>query len=372
VSIQAPAPDSAAAATARDTAPRYDAAALRAYADDLLLRIGVRDDIAADVAAVLVDGDLMGHTTHGLALLPAYLQQLADGAMRASGEPAVVNRGGACETWDGDRLPGPWLTLRALDRARELASPQGTGTIAIRRSHHIACLAVYAKRAAEQGVMALVHCSDPSGASVAPFGAITPVFTPNPLAAGIPTSGDPILLDISASYTTNGMTTRLFNAREMLPHPWVQDARGTPTRDPAVLFDEPKGTLLPLGGVEAGHKGFALALLIEAMTSALAGHGRADAQENWGASVFVQVLDPRAFGGLAAFRAQMDWLVRACHEAAPRPGVTRVRLPGERALGLFREQTANGATLYPGIMPALEPWATRLGVATPQSGSECV
>jgi L-lactate dehydrogenase len=343
--------------------PRYDPQALRRFATALLTAAGVRDDIAHDTADVLVDADLMGHTTHGLALLPAYLQQLADGAMRKSGEPDIVRRAGACETWDADRLPGPWLTLRALERARALASSQGTGTIAIRRSHHIACLAVYAMRAAEQGVMGLVYCSDPSGASVAPFGAVTPVFTPNPLAAGIPTSADPILLDISASYTTNGMTTRLFNAREMLPHPWVQDAQGAPTRDPAVLFDEPRGTLLPLGGIEAGHKGFALALMIEAMTSALAGHGRADAPQNWGASVFVQVLDPAAFGGLDAFRAQMDWLVRACHDATPRRGVSRVRLPGERAMALYREQSAKGVALYPGIMPALETWATRLAAS---------
>ena len=81
-----------------------------------------------------------------------------------------------------------------------------------------------------------------------------------------------------------------------LPHAWVQDARGTPTDDPRVLFEEPKGTLLPLGGLEAGHKGYALALMIEAMTAALAGFGRADPKEGWGATVFVQVLDPRVRG----------------------------------------------------------------------------
>jgi L-lactate dehydrogenase len=351
------------AATAAPDA--YDEKALRAFAYTLLTAAGVRDEIARDTADILVDADLMGHTTHGLALLPAYLQQLADGGMRKTGEPTIVARAAAGETWDGERLPGPWLSLRALDRARALATSQGSGTIAIRRSHHIACLAAYAKRGAEQGGLTLVHCSDPSGASVAPFGAVTPVFTPNPLSAGIPTSGDPILLDISASYTTNGMTTRLYNAREMLPHPWLQDAQGAPTRDPAVLFDDPKGTLLPLGGHEAGHKGFALALLVEALTSALAGHGRANAPQNWGASVFVQVLDPRAFGGLDAFRTQIDWLVRACHDATPRPGGPPVRLPGERALALYREQSAHGVVLHPGIMPALVACAERLGVPAP-------
>ena len=191
------------------------------------------------------------------------------------------------------------------------------------------------------------------------------MFTPNPFAAGIPTGGDPILLDISASYTTNGMTGRLHKAGEKLAHPWVQDAQGNATTDPAVLFNEPKGTLLPLGGLEGGHKGYALALLVEAMTGGLAGFGRADPAEGWGATVFVQVMDPAAFGGIAAYTRQMDWLVGACHDATPRPGVERVRLPGENGMKRHREQTANGVALFPTIMPSLQPWAEKLHVAVP-------
>lgn len=345
--------------------PRYAKSALLDFADALLARAGVRDDIARDVAGILVDGDLMEHTTHGLALLSGYLNELAHGTMAKSGEPTVMHASAAAQTWDGGRLPGPWLTLRALDAALAMAASQGTGSVVIRRSHHIGCLAAYLKRATDRGAMALVCCSDPSMRSVAPFGAITPVFTPNPLAAGIPTSGDPILLDVSASYTTNGMTARLHKAGQPLAHPWVQDAQGNPTRDPGVLFAEPAGTLLPLGGLEAGHKGFALALLIEAMTAGLAGHGRADPAEGWGATVFVQVQDPAAFGGAAAFAAQMDWLVRACHDATPRPDGPRVRMPGERALARYREQSERGIALYPTIMPALESWSQKLGVRLP-------
>jgi len=358
---------SPAAATPQfDGATRYPAEELRAYAAALLQAAGARDDIARDTASVLLDGDLMGHTTHGLALLPGYLQALCDGSMRSDGEPTTMASSAATQTWNGHRLPGPWLTLRALDAAAEIASSQGSGTIVIRRSHHIGCLASYAKRAAERGVMAIICCIDPATHSVAPFGAITSVFTPNPLAAGIPTSGNPILLDISASYTTNGMTMRLFKNGQMLPHPWIQDAHGTPTHDPAVLFDEPRGTLLPLGGLEAGHKGYALALLIEALTAGLAGHGRADDAEGWGATVFVQVLDPAAFGRRDAFDRQMDWLVNACHDATPRPGGAPVRLPGERALRLHREQSERGVALYHEIMPALVPWAAKLAVDVPR------
>jgi L-lactate dehydrogenase len=161
------------------------------------------------------------------------------------------------------------------------------------------------------------------------------------------------------------MTARLHQAGEKLPHPWVQDAQGNATTDPGVLFSEPKGTLLPLGGLDGGHKGYALALLVEAMTGGLAGFGRADPSEGWGATVFVQVLDPAAFGGSKPFTRQMDHLVGACHDATPRPGVERVRLPGENGLMRRREQTANGVALFPAIMPALQPWAEKLEVALP-------
>jgi len=211
----------------------------------------------------------------------------------------------------------------------------------------------------------LLFCSDPAMASVAPFGAVSPVYTPNPMAAGIPTSGDPILLDISASLTTNGLTGRLFKAGQKLPHPWVQDAQGNATDDPAVLFAEPKGTLLPLGGLDAGHKGYALALLVEMATGGLAGFGRADPTEGWGATVFVQVLDPAAFGGIAEYARQADWLVAACHDATPRPGGPRVRLPGENGMQRYRDQQAHGVALFEGILPSLAPWSEKLGVAMP-------
>jgi len=346
-------------------AVRYRADALLAFAHALLAGAGLRDDLAHDVASILVDGDLLGHTTHGLALLAPYLAQIENGTMTADGAPTVVSSRPAAQTWDGHRLPGPWLVLRAFEAAATMARTCGTGTVVIRRSHHIGCLAAYLKRMTDRGLVALLDCSDPNVCSVAPFGGITPVFTPNPMAAGIPTSGDPILLDISASYTTNGLTQRLFDRGEKLPHRWLQDAQGNATDDPAVLFREPKGTLLPLGGLDAGHKGYALALLIESLTAGLTGFGRADPPEGWGATVFVQVLDPEAFGGRSALVRQTDHLVAACHAATPRPGVERVRVPGENGMRRYREQMERGIALVAEVVPALAPWARKLGVPLP-------
>src|SRR5512140_3216644 len=195
----------------------------------------------------------------------------------------------------------------------------------------------------------LLLSSEPAGASVAPHGGLRAVFSPSPIAIGFPTDTAPVLVDVSTSITTNMLTNRLRKEGKRLPHHWLIDENGEPSDDPAVLAAPHKGTILPLGGLDAGHKGYGLALLVEALTAGLAGHGRADPTEGWGATVFVQVLDPQAFGGADAFIRQMDWLVDACHAATPRPGGPRVRMPGERALKLLREQTASGVALYPSI-----------------------
>jgi len=346
---------------------RHPAPALRAFASRLLERAGLAEERAAAVAEILVEGDLMGHTTHGLQLLGPYLKAIGDGAMARSGDPVVVADRGAAVTWDGNFLPGPWLVLRAMGLAFERVAERAVVTVAIRRSHHIGCLAAYLKRATDRGLVILLTCSDPSVASVAPFGATAARYTPNPIAAGFPTDGLPVLIDISASTTTNGLVARLNRSGggERLAGPWLVDSSGRATDDPAAVTADPPGAILPLGGMDLGHKGFALGLLVEALTSALAGYGRADGESRWGAAIFLQVIDPAAFGGSAAFVRESGWLANACRAAPVAPGRPPVRMPGERALKLRDQQLAEGVALHPEILPSLEPWARQLGVALP-------
>lgn len=344
---------------------RIALAPLRAFATELLRQAGLGPDKAQAVAEVLLDGDLMGHTTHGLQLLPPYLGELQSGAMRAEGGPEVLSDRPAALLWDGRRLPGPWLVLQAMDEAARRARVQGTATVVIRRSHHIASLASYHRRAAAQGLVLLLSCSDPNSASVAPFGGLDPVFTPNPVSAGFPTGGLPVSIDISTSTTTNGLTSRLHQQGGRLPAPWLLDAAGQPTNDPAVLFREPRGTILPLGGLDSGHKGYGLSLLVEALTGGLAGHGRADAPEGWGATVFLQVIDPEAFAGLEAFERQVGEVARRCRASRPADAARPVRLPGERGLQQAERMAASGVVLGHGIWEALLPWADRLQVVLP-------
>ena len=344
---------------------RYAAGALRSFAAQLLEKTGLAAERAAVVADVLVEADLLGHDTPGLDMLARYLDQLADGRMAREGEPETLNDRGSALTWDGMRLPGPWLVKRAIAAARERLASHPTATVVIRRSHHIGCLQAYLKPVTDDGLVILLTCSDPSGAGVAPHGGVASRITPNPLAAGFPTKGAPVLLDVSMSTTTNAMTKRLHDEGRRLPGPWLVDGGGRATDDPAVLFGERKGALLPLGGLELGHKGFGLALLVEALTSGLAGHGRADGPRDWGASVFLQLIDPAAFGGRDAFTRETSHLAELCHSTPVAPGRPAVRLPGERALERRAEQLAHGVTLRPGILESLRPWASHHGVASP-------
>jgi LDH2 family malate/lactate/ureidoglycolate dehydrogenase len=344
---------------------RYSAEVLRTFASELLQRVGMDTAPAEAVARTLVEGDLLGHDTHGLALLSQYVREIEAGTMTRSGEPRVLSDLGASLMWDGLRLPGPWLVSIGIDALMPRARKFGSATLVIRRSHHIACLAAYLLRATQAGFMLVLASSDPASQSVAPHGGTRAVVTPNPIAAGLPTSTTPFLVDVSSSMTTQGMSARQHKAGRKFDDECLLDASGIPSRDPAVLASDPPGSILPLGGLSSGHKGFGIALLIEALTGGLAGHGRADPVEGWGATVFMSLYDPEAFGGAANFRRQMDHMGEACRSNPPRPGVDSVRMPGDRGMALKHEQARVGIALHPTIPRVLEECGQRFGLSFP-------
>lgn len=346
-------------------AQRHGAPELIGFATSLLTEAGLDRAKAMAVAEILVEGDLLGQTTHGLALLAPYLAELENGGMEKSGVPRVLADFPAAVTWDGRRLPGPWLVLQALGLAVERVRQNGICAVVIRRSHHIACLGAYLRRVTDQGLMVLLTCSDPSVATVAPHGGRRGVMTPNPLAAAWPTTGEPVMFDVSTSITTNGLAKRRQAEKRMMDGAWLVDAAGLPTRDPAVLFGQPAGAILPIGGIDHGHKGYALGLLAEALSGGLAGRGRAEPPGGWSANVFLQVLDPAMFGGAEDFKRETTHLVESCRASPPRPGFDRVRLPGEASLRRRTRQLEHGVELYPGVLSTLAPWALRYRVAVP-------
>lgn len=344
---------------------RYRPEALVAFAHALLTRSGMPADKAADVAGILVEGDCLGKVTHGLALLPHYLREIETGGMAVDGGPVVVNDQAACVTWDGRKLPGPWLILRAVDEAIMRAKQFGIGVVSLQRSHHTACLGAYLRRATDQGYLLLLTLTDPGHTSVAPFGGITPVLTSNPIAFGAPTGSTPILIDMATAMLTNAIVAGHRQRGELLPYPDLMDNRGQPSSDPDVVATTPPGSILPLGGLKAGHKGFSLGLMIELLSGCLSGRGRAEPNEGWSAAVFLLVLDPAAFGGREAYLRQVDWLAQACRASAPRPGFDRVTLPGEAALERHHRQMRDGVPVSTALIGELSAQARRLDIAVP-------
>jgi L-lactate dehydrogenase len=344
---------------------RYRPEALIAFAEALLARSGMPADKAADVAAILVEGDCLGKVTHGLALLPHYLREIETGGMAVEGGPSVVHDQAACLTWDGRKLPGPWLVLQAIDEAIARAKQFGIGAVSLQRSHHTACLGAYLRRATDQGYLLLLTLTDPGHASVAPFGGVTPVLTSNPIAFGAPTGGPPILIDMSTAMLTNAIVAGYQRRGEILPHPDLMDNQGRPSRDPSVIATTPPGSILPLGGLEAGHKGFSIGLMVELLSGCLSGRGRAEPNEGWSAAVFLLALDPAAFGGREAYLRQVARLAQACRASAPRPGFGRVTLPGEAALERHHRQMHDGVPVSTALIGELSTRAKRFDIAVP-------
>jgi len=344
---------------------------LTRFATELLAAAGMDDEKARTVARLLVLTDMMGRRTHGLAMVPLYLDAIRKGTLRVVGRPEVVKDTGATLLWDGDYLPGLWLVNSAIDLAIGRAAQYGVVTVAIRRSHHIGCLAALVKQAADRGYVAVIANSDPAGKRAAPYGGTQALFTPNPFAIGYPGRDHPVLVDICASITTTSMTRQKYAAGELFEHPWLLDAEGRPTRDPAVLeHTEPRGSLQLIGGQDYGHKGFGLALMIEALSQGLSGHGRKDAPKHWGGNVFLQVLDPEFFAGRDAFAEQMDYLSDQCRENRPVRADRPVRVPGDQAARGVAEALHEGIAYDAASWAGIERCAQELSVALPGSTAD--
>jgi LDH2 family malate/lactate/ureidoglycolate dehydrogenase len=150
------------------------------------------------------------------------------------------------------------------------------------------------------------------------------------------------------------------------PGPWAMSAQGVATDDPNALYTSPPGTLLPTGGQDHGHKGYGLALIVEALTQGLSGWGRSSKPTGWGASMFVQAMDPAAYGGTVGFLRETSYVADLCRNTPPGPGIDAVRLPGDQARRRKAVALRDGLALYPDIITALNPWAEAFKVEMPR------
>ena len=326
---------------------------LMKFCTSVFSKLKMDEEKARDTSDILIEADLMGHSTHGVRLLPLYIKDIESGKMNVTGEDKIVKDIGSCLTIDGKNLPGIWLTKRALKLSAQRAKKYGTSTVLIKNSHHNGALAAYMLPMISQDLVSIIKSSVPSSATVAPFGGTKALLTPDPMALGYPTNKEPVIIDISASITTNNMIADKIAKDKLFDFDCLLTSDGVPTNDPKEVMEK-NGTVMPIGGLEYGHKGFGLALGIEALSQGLSGSGRSKKPKSMNLSTFVQVINPEAFAGLKAFKDEMTFLYEQCINNPPINENNKVRMPGQNALSKRENSLKEGFELSQDTVLALK------------------
>jgi L-2-hydroxycarboxylate dehydrogenase (NAD+) len=339
--------------------PAHGERELEAFATRVLEAIGMPGDDARLTARCLVAADLRGMPGHGVLRLIQYAESIAAGDVRAAPEVRVLRRDATTALVDAGGGYGYAPTLLACDLAAELAGEAGVGVAGVRDSHHFGMAGLYAEALAERGLAAIVLTN--AQPIMAPPGVASPLVGNNPLAIAVPRPAPhpPVVLDMAMSQTALGRIRLAAAEGRPIPEGWALDEEGRPTTDAARALAA--GLLAPAGG----HKGLALALMIDVLAGVLTGSPageRADAHghASGGVGHLVIALRTDLFVTRDAFDAGLeDLLGGVSRHGTPEAPVV---LPGdpERAA---QERTRREGIPIPGeLARGLDELATRLGV----------
>jgi LDH2 family malate/lactate/ureidoglycolate dehydrogenase len=340
--------------------PTIHATALRDFAADLLIAGGFTPEDAAQTAELLVWANLRGVDSHGVLRIPRYVEMIALGLMTSGGRPDVVHEFGAISVIDGGKCPGAVGMNMAVDKAAQTARKFGLGWCAARRISHAGAVGYFTQKLAAQGLVGLAMTA--SKPLMSYIGARGEALSTNPLSIAVPTGtgGEPILLDMSTASVALGKIMAAKDAGRTIPEGWAIDSDGNPATDPHKV-----AALLPM----AGAKGSGLSLMIELLTSVLAGNAvigpELTGEKSGGFNGMVLAIAPEAFGQDTEFLAEVDRLARAIHALDPIDPTTAPLLPGERGTATAQLRAAEGIPLAPGTANRLKELAQSLGATTP-------
>lgn len=234
----------------------------RGLAQALLEKAGLPPGHAGVTARAITLSDAWGIGSHGLFRLPYYLDRMAAGGHPPDAELTTRRDTGPLVVRDGGGGLGHWQVAAAADTAAERALRYGVAAVAVADSGHCGALGVYALQIARRGALGIVFSNGP--AALPPWGGDRAVLSTSPIAAGIPLSPRPAVVDMALSAVARGKVGAVAKRGEPIPEGWALDRDGRPTTDPAAAL---AGMLMPLGGA----KGYALAFLVEALTGGLVG-----------------------------------------------------------------------------------------------------
>ncbi|CAO3453169.1 malate/lactate/ureidoglycolate dehydrogenase [Azospirillum largimobile] len=329
----------------------------------LLRAAGSEAEEARVVADHLVEANLRGHDSHGVGMLAMYMPAIAAGLLRPNQHATVIGETGPFLSVAGGSGYGQVIAREATDLAIQRARRDGLAVLSLRDSHHIGRVGSYGEQCSDAGLVAMAFVNVVTRPAVAPHDGTRPRLGTNPICIAIPaTQATPaLILDFATSAVAVGKCrVAMGKGQEMAPG-LLLDQQGNPTRDPGVMFQDPSGALLPLGG----HKGFGLSLMCDVLAGALASAmpGTPSHQDSGRVmnNMFAIVFDP-ARGGNAQWAADLDDLVAYIRDTPTAPGADSIQLPGEPESRTRRQRLADGIPLDGATLAMLDSLGRERGV----------
>ena len=332
-----------------DIAVRVAPEAMRATVENLFMALGMPPADAAQAADVLIYADVRGIDSHGVSnMMRAYVTGIERGDINPTPAREVVADRGAALVLECDLGLGLVVGPEAMDLAIERAKRQAVGVVVARNAGHYGAAAYYAQRALAHDQIGLSMTS--GGVHVAPTFGAEPLLGLNPIGVAAPAAtATPYLFDASMSSVAGNKISLLRRVGGQVAPGWVAAADGTPVMAEAAV---PDGfMMLPLGGTRdiGSHKGYGLMLMVEVLTTLLAGTGAGPDRRAPFAHTFI-AFDVAAFTSLDTFKADMDAYLKRLAGCKPAPGHGRVVYPGIPEAEALAERAAKGIPYHPEVI----------------------
>lgn len=324
---------------------------------------GSSDDEVNAVAENLIEANLTGHDSHGIGMLPRYVDAYREGGLAPNAHIRCELDGGALLRLDGGAGFGQVIGREAMALGIARARAAGSCIVALGNAHHLGRIGAWAEQAASAGLVSLHFVNVISRGIVAPFGGSDARFGTNPFCAGVPLTGrEPVILDFATSVLAQGKMRVAFNKGEPAPAESLLDDKGRPTREPVYAVNPPFGAILAFGQ----HKGYGLALLCELLGGALASgitQRTDDTSKRRVLNGMLSVLiDPAALADRAAFELETQAFIDWVKASPPREGFDAVRIAGEPERETRALRTAQGVAVDVTTWKEILDAAGRLGV----------
>lgn len=317
--------------------PVLTEADLRQTVADICARMGAGDGETRRLQDHLVGSNLRGHDSHGVRMMTNYFDLWRKGAITFGAELEILRESPSHAVLDAHGGLGQLMAWRAADIAIDKARGGAIAAVTIRNCSHIGRLGEYAEQIAAAGLIGFITVNGQGGAQlVAPWGGVERRLSVNPIAWGIPAPGLDIMVDISPTVVAGGKVNIKQLRDEPLPIGWVIDSEGNDTTDAA---DFNAGSLLPLGG----HKGFALAVVVDVLAGALSGGGTSQADPpDWHNATLIIAINPTAFVTPEEFEAEVGDLLDYVRSSRLRPGFSEILIPGEPEMRAMERHRREG------------------------------